>query len=162
MDNMEIFALHTARSNSERADAAQSQLKSILNRSVTEFSSAEITHIGSYAFYGCRSLASLDLPNLTNIGIYAFSGCESLTALDFPNLTSINQNGFRNCTSLGTLVLRASTACTLGSNGLMNTAIAGGSGYIYVPDSLVNTYKAASEWSTYASRIKPLSEYEEA
>ena len=30
---------------------------------------------------------------------------------------------------------------------------------IYVPDSVVDTYKAAAKWSTYASKILPLSEY---
>ena len=29
----------------------------------------------------------------------------------------------------------------------------------YVPDSAVDTYKEATNWSNYADRIKPLSEY---
>ena len=32
---------------------------------------------------------------------------------------------------------------------------------IYVPDSAVEAYKAATGWVSYASRIKPLSEYVE-
>jgi hypothetical protein len=32
---------------------------------------------------------------------------------------------------------------------------------IYVPDALVNSYKSASNWSTYADRIKGLSELPE-
>ena len=39
-----------------------------------------------------------------------------------------------------------------------NTAIENGTGYIYVPDSLVDSYKTATNWSTYASQIKPISE----
>ena len=31
-------------------------------------------------------------------------------------------------------------------------------GYIYVPDDMVDTLKADSIWSTYATQIKPLSE----
>ena len=31
-------------------------------------------------------------------------------------------------------------------------------GYIYVPDALVDSYKTATNWSTYADQIKPLSE----
>ena len=30
---------------------------------------------------------------------------------------------------------------------------------IYVPDDAVETYKTSSPWSTYASRIYPMSEY---
>ena len=33
--------------------------------------------------------------------------------------------------------------------------------YIYVPDDLVENYKTATNWSVYASQIKPLSEYVE-
>ena len=32
---------------------------------------------------------------------------------------------------------------------------------IYVPDALVNDYKAATNWSTYADRIKGISELPE-
>ena len=32
-------------------------------------------------------------------------------------------------------------------------------GKVYVPDNSVETYKAASGWSTYASKIYPMSEY---
>ena len=42
-----------------------------------------------------------------------------------------------------------------------NSSIAGGTGFIYVQDDLVDTYKSAENWSTYASQIKPLSEYVE-
>ena len=31
-------------------------------------------------------------------------------------------------------------------------------GYIYVPDTLVSSYKTATNWKTYASQIKPLSD----
>lgn len=42
-----------------------------------------------------------------------------------------------------------------------NTLIASGTGFIYVPDALVESYKTATNWSTYADQILPLSEYVE-
>ena len=33
--------------------------------------------------------------------------------------------------------------------------------YFYVPDDLVDDYKAATNWNAYANQIKPLSEYVE-
>ena len=32
-------------------------------------------------------------------------------------------------------------------------------GYVYVPDALLNSWKATNNWSAIASRIKPLSEW---
>ena len=50
--------------------------------------------------------------------------------------------------------------CTLSSNVFANSSVASGTGFIYVPDDLVNSYKAHTNWSAYASQIKPLSELE--
>ncbi len=44
------------------------------------------------------------------------------------------------------------------SNAFANTPIAQGTGYIYVPDNLVASFKTATNWSTYASQIKGVSE----
>ena len=42
----------------------------------------EATTIGEYAFYGCSTLTSVDIPaSVTMIGDYAFDGCSSLTSV---------------------------------------------------------------------------------
>ena len=66
---------------------------------------AGVTSIGSYAFYGCTSLASI--PNsVTSIGSYAFYGCTGLTSLTIPDgVTSISSNGFYNCTGLTSVAI---------------------------------------------------------
>ena len=56
---------------------------------------------GGYAFQGCNSLQSLDLPSLTTIsGGYAFQSCKSLQSLNLPSLTNTNSYVFQNCISL--------------------------------------------------------------
>ena len=53
--------------------------------------------------------------------------------------------------------------CSLGGTGAFsNTPIGLGYGWSYVPADWVDTYKAASNWSTYAARIVSLSEYPKA
>ena len=59
-------------------------------------SCAGLTSIRHYAFYGCSSLASVELPaGLTSIPAYAFSGCSSLASVVLPaGLEDIGDNAF--------------------------------------------------------------------
>ena len=115
--------------------------------------------IGNATFQYCNELHTAYLPNVNlQSGTYVFSGCKKLTKLEFNN-TNISTNTFQN-SGLTTLVLRNSNVATLRNiTAFSGTPIASGTGYIYVPDELVESYKVATNWSTYASQIKPLSEY---
>ena len=44
------------------------------------------------------------------------------------------------------------------ANTFKGSAIASGTGYIYVPDALVESYQSATGWSSFKAQIKPLSE----
>ena len=46
----------------------------------------------------------------------------------------------------------------INSNDLKGTTIEKATGYVYVPDDMVDTYKSATNWSAYASQIKGMSE----
>ena len=58
--------------------------------------------IGNEAFYFCRSLTNINIPNsVTNIGDSAFEKCESLTSINIPNsVTNIGDSALGNCKSL--------------------------------------------------------------
>lgn len=119
------------------------------------------TNNGSYTFYNCTSLTSIYLPALQTTGSFTFYSCTSLATVDLPMATSIGAQLFNRCSSLETLILRATDAiATLGhTNAFTSTPIASGTGYIYVPSSLVDTYKADSKWSTYADQIRAIEDY---
>lgn len=110
----------------------------------------KIGNVSSQMADGCKSLVRFSTSDeCTSIGGYAFRG----TTLDFmrlgPNVATIGTN------ALGTikvLVCEAITPPSLSSG----MSVAG----IYVPDSSVDAYKAASGWSNYANYIHPLSEIE--
>ena len=114
------------------------------------------TSIGYGAFVGCSSLTEVNLPALTSIATYGFANCAQLRVLDLPACTSIGDKGIKNNYIFETLVLRASQVCTLGTDIFTNTSLTN----VYVPDDLVDEYKAATNWTAHANKIKPLSEYE--
>ena len=119
------------------------------------------TSIGGNSFYSCNSLTTVDFPVATSIGSNAFRGCSSLTTVDFPVATSIGSYAFRDCSSLTTLILRnPDVVCTLSNtNAFTSTPIASGTGYIYVPSALVDSYKAETNWSTFADQIRAIEDY---
>ena len=65
---------------------------------------------------------------------------------------------FRGCSSLTSVTFTGNVVPPYGTNMFYNTPIAAGNGYIYVPDNLVDAYKAASGWSNHATVIKGISE----
>lgn len=140
--------------NSERSFQNNSKLKSI------DF--PLLANVDRNICYNCSALESANLPAATKLGYYVFYGCKKLTRLDFPVLTYIEGYSFNGCSTLTTLILRSPTLCKLNATtALTSTPIASGTGYVYVPDDLVDEYKAATNWSTYAAQIKPISELEE-
>ena len=108
-----------------------------------------------------RSITEIADNHITSIGTLAFHSCSNLTTVDFPLVTSIGSNAFYNCSKLATLILRdTEEVCTLnGTNAFNSTKIASGTGYIYVPAALIDSYKAASNWSTYAAQFRALEDY---
>lgn len=153
------------------------------NTKLVEVNLPKCTRIGDYAFQSCTGLTTINLPELKIISPYSFQSCGGLKSVVFPKVEKIDTAGLYGCWTLHTidlpvctdisgtsiiycnvlakLILRSPAVCTLGGGGLANTAIASGTGYIYVPDNLVEEYKTATNWSNYADQIKPISELDQ-
>lgn len=131
-------------------------------RNCTKLKSAEMPQLVTcnYGFQGCTALNSIYMPKLKTIGASAFNGCAALKEADLPSVTSIAYNSFIN-TGLVCFILRNTSVCTLAGAAFAGTPIAKGIGFIYVPDNLVEKYKTADNWETYADMIKPLSELDD-
>lgn len=118
-----------------------------------------VTNVRDSAFaYGFTfNLKFVYFKNATRVGTSAFSNCRALEEAYFDNVTSIGNNAFYLNAALTKLVIRTPTVCSLGGK-FVNNSIANGTGFIYVPDNLVEQYKVSDTWSNHASQIKPLSE----
>ena len=183
MTNYEIYTYIQSRKGGGNTDTAT--LDALINRSITEINNDRVTTVGAgaltycsslttvnlpsvtnaetNAFFACLNLTTINLPVVTEIGISTFAGCARLTTADFPLLERIRAYAFLSCGMLTTLVLRRNTVAALEhTDAFTNTPIASGTGYIYVPDNQVDNYKNATNWVTYANRIKGISELEEA
>ena len=121
---------------------------------LTEISFPKATSIGKNAFCSCSNLTSVSFPEATSIGINAFYSCSGLTSVSIPNATSIGNNAFASCTLLNTIYVgtESDTVCTLSHTNAFNNCT--NLTNIYVPYSLVDGYKSATHWSSYADKIK--------
>ena len=135
-----------------------------------------ITSIGQYAFNNCPRLALTSLPSgitslptaafqycpklalttfpsgMTSIGDYAFKQGTGLASITLPPaLTAIGNQAFANCYNLKVCDCTECTAVpTLGASVFQN---AHADFKILVPSALEEEWKAAANWSSYASQI---------
>ena len=125
----------------------------------------------SGSFNSCI-ITKLYLPEAYEIPYEGFRDCKSLSEIDLPKVKEIPQYTFRNCSLK---VIKLSVCSNIGSNGfyaglqddasvyLYSDKVCSIGGYpfrydtkIYVPASLVYTYKSAPIWSQYSNSIFPI------
>lgn len=122
-----------------------------------------VTSLGAYAFYQCSNLKTVTLPKLTSISTQTWYMCPKLEYADCGQLNSITAQTFASCTALKTLILRKTSGiCTLANNNAVSgSGIGKGTGYVYVPSALIDTYKTATNWSTFAAQFRAIEDYPE-
>ena len=112
------------------------------------------TTVGYSAFYGCTSLSQVSLPMCSSIGNNTFYNCGSLTQMSLPVCRYIAGDAFAFCRSLSIITIGYSSICSLGSSTVfLGTKITSSTGSIYVPTSLVDVYKSATNWSYFSTQI---------
>ena len=113
-----------------------------------------VTRIENATFHGCINLTSVTIPDsVTYIGNSSFSGCTSLSSVTIPSgVTEIDTGSFEVCTGLTGITIEAITPPEADMFTFRNT----NNCPIYVPAESVDAYKAATNWSSYASRIQAI------
>ena len=124
--------------------------------SITTFNiGSGMTSIEGSVFPSMIGLTAVTIPNtVTKIGLTAFYNCYSLKTVIIPSsVTRIEGGAFRQCSGLTSITCLATTPPTMTSNNVFEST---NNCPIYVPSQSVSSYKSATNWSTYASRIKAI------
>lgn len=100
------------------------------------YSNPRVTSVASYAFQYCTGLTKVELDACTSIGAYAFNGCSKLTEIWL---------GASNVSSVYTSSIPIQFSA--------------GSGAIYVPANMVDSYRASSSWATWKWHIVSEDDY---
>lgn len=139
-----------------------------------EGKSYSVTSIGNNAFASCNMLGSIIIPEgVKSIGNNAFSSCHLLSSIIIPEgVKSIGSNAFYNCkfiesivlpNSLETIDFSAFAFCPMLKNvycyaenipSAKPNAFDGSNlerAVLHVPDSSIDSYKAASPWNKFSN-----------
>lgn len=122
----------------------------------------EVLTVGGEAIRDCKNLVSIYLPKCKTLQGYSVGICPLLERVELNSIETIQAYSFYSCPKLTTFIIRnTSKVCSLANvNAFNSSGISSGTGYIYVPDTLLTQYQESTNWSNYASQIKPLSELE--
>ena len=110
--------------------------------------------VPTHLYLNDELVTSINVTSASSIRSLCFYRCVDLTSITLPGgVSSIGSYAFAYCTGLRSLTINRQTPPTLSANALTGTSA---ELKIYVPASAVDTYKAAENWSNYASQIYPI------
>ena len=107
------------------------------------------TEISTNEFYGCTNLKNVRIGDgVTSFGDWAFSGCSSLDYFSFgSSVETIGKEAFSDCTAMTSLISKAETPPTCGTQALDD--INKWECSLYVPDGSLAAYQAADQWKEF-------------
>lgn len=119
--------------------------------SLKSFDMKQLPNVAISMFNACYGLREVDLGDIKSIDSGGFSGCYSLVSVDIPSsVEAIGGSAFSGANSLIEMHVRPTTPPTLSAT----NAIPSGITVIYVPQSAVDNYKSATNWSVFAAKIQ--------
>lgn len=127
------------------------------NKLITSVNAPLTTIIPHSCFSGCTSIQNVSLPLVENFNDWCFATCSVLEELTLPMAEIFTRYVFRS-SGLKKLVLPKNVVAKVAADTFLDTPIAQGAGYVYVPDDLLDSYKSATNWSAIGDQIKPISE----
>lgn len=158
--------------------------------SLLSFSCSSTLLNGSCIFWNCRGLKYVNIPSAVTCGSRAFANDYDLKYINVKNAATVSSTAFQNCSSLKSYMVTSTTFRINGSyvfqgcqalesfylfttgnimmsnayefnfTPLSDSSYLGYFGSIYVRQSLLSSYQAATNWAAYASRMVGLTDAE--
>lgn len=127
----------------------------------TGISVLNASYIDNGAFQHCSTFSTLTLPNASVTSIRAFYMCRDLVDITLEKAEYLQTSLFFSDKKLERVRLPGSNVVTLASTAFSNTPIVNSSflgrfGSVFVPASLVDSYKSATNWASISDRITAL------
>lgn len=150
----------------------------ITKEQVTYVSLPNCLKVENNTFYNCSNLLTVDIPECSYIGTGGFSECNNLKSINLTKCEYIGSNAFQGafqtngsninlvlpvCSYIGksafywvkvlsTITFESNSICSIIDDPFHNAGL----NSIYVPASLVDAYKSATNWSQYSNIIFPI------
>lgn len=146
--------------------SVEDSLKGLFLHTLKEINIVEEFSIGSKRM-NCSSLERFSAPNLKDTGnlAYAFYGCGNISYIDFGKIQKLSINSIGGCHKVTTVIFRNLDVVALDNVFNNNNSITRDNYTyycnFYVPKAMLEEYKSATNWSTYADRFRAIEDYPE-
>lgn len=131
----------------------EATIDGLIDGTLVEFYDNELTEAGGNCFSD-SNLQRVILPSVTKVNSHAFSRMYNLMWLEFSCNVTFPTYSLYTMPKLKTFILRSELLCALQGMVAMNAIM-----YIYVPKALIEEYKVATNWTTFANQFRALEDY---
>ena len=127
----------------------------LLTNSLTEYFNDRITaQIRANGFRDLPKLQIVKVPRASVNGTNTFCNCTSLKIVECER--EVGHQTFNSCIALNAVVILGTTRTNMWTtNSFYNSGVEAGTGYIYVPYNLVESYRTATNWTQFAGQLFP-------
>jgi hypothetical protein len=142
----------------------------LINKTATELIINDTASLAGFRL-PCSSLKKFSAPYLTGIDNYSFYGANAIEYFDFGRITSMTSILLTGKHWTTTVILRNTEKVVTLDSAFSNAHSITKDDYIsgsvhfyccfYVPKSLIEEYKVATNWSNYANRFRAIEDYPE-
>lgn len=143
--------------NTRETMGEQACLDALVANTLTSFEDDGVTKVGASCLQYHTALTDVTLSQCKSVESYGLGDCTNLEVVDILGTGKINTSAFNGSNKLQHIILRGSSVTSTSQSALAGTPFIYAEGAIYVPQDLVDSYKADSFWSNYI--VLPISSY---